>query len=180
MPEGKDEKNEKKDACLECKKNRNARRSEDFPVEWERDNYVSRREMVKFLALGSVTIAGANVVVAGAPHVMKPAEMPRASVGLASSVPIGGSRLFSYPTEEDPCILVRQNNGELVAYSQVCTHLSCSVVHDPKENALFCPCHHGYFTVGEGRPYAGPPTRPLPRIRLELAGNEIFATGVEI
>ena len=36
------------------------------------------------------------------------------------------------------------------------------------------------FTVDEGRPYAGPPTRPLPRIKLEQQGNEIFAVGVEV
>jgi len=27
---------------------------------------------------------------------------------------------------------------------------------------------------------AGPPTRPLPRIKLEQQGNEIFAVGVEV
>jgi len=166
--------------CLECKKNKDASWREDFPVSWESDNYVTRREMVKFLALGSLTIAGANAVVAGLPHILKAAEMPRMKVGEISSIPVRGSKLFSYPTQADPCILVRQQNGELVAYSQVCTHLSCAVIHDEKENTLFCPCHHGYFSVAEGRPYAGPPTRPLPRIRLEQQGDEIFAVGVEI
>lgn len=171
---------ENKDNCLECKKKKEARWREDFPVSWENDNYVTRREMVKFLALGSLTIAGANAVVAGIPHVVKPQEMPRTRVALASSIPVGRSRLFSYPTEEDPCILIRQPNGDLVAYSQVCTHLSCAVIHQEKENTLFCPCHNGYFTVADGRPYAGPPTRPLPRIKLEQRGNEIFAIGVEV
>lgn len=170
---------EKKEECLECRK-KNPRWREDFPVGWESDNYVTRREMVKFLALGSLTIAGANAVVAGIPHIMKAQEMPRKPVALASSIPVGGSRLFAYPTEEDPCILIRQPNGDLVAYSQVCTHLSCAVIHQEKENTLFCPCHQGYFTVEEGRPYAGPPTRPLPRIRLEQQGNQIFAIGVEV
>jgi len=59
----------------------------------------------------------------------------------------GESKLFSYPTVEDPCILVRQNNGDLVADSQVCTHLSCAVVRNEKENVLFCPCHHSYFNL---------------------------------
>src|SRR5581483_3867965 len=175
----KEEKIQRKDGCVECKK-KNAQWREDFPVGWESDNYVTRREMVKFLALGSLTIAGANAVVAGIPHVVKASEMPRAKVASSSSIPVGGSKLFAYPTEEDPCILVRQNNGDLVAYSQVCTHLSCAVIHDAKENALFCPFHHGYFTVEEGRPYAGPPTRPLPRIKLEQQGDEIFAVGVEV
>jgi len=179
--------NKTKDECFECqkrerkrKRKKDARWREDFPVSWESDNYVTRREMVKFLALGSFTIAGANAVVAAIPHIAKTTEMPRTKVALASSIPVGGSKLFSYPTAEDPCILVRQNNGDLVAYSQVCTHLSCAVVHDEKENALFCPCHHGYFSVDEGKPYAGPPTRPLPRIKLEQDGNDIFAIGVEV
>ncbi len=171
--------NENNDHCRECLK-KNRRWREDFPVEWEGDNYVTRREMVKFLALGSLTIAGANFVVAGIPRIVKASQMPRIRIGLASSIPAGGSKLFSYPTPDDPCILVRQNNGDLVAYSQVCTHLSCAVIHKPQENALFCPCHNGYFTVAEGRPFAGPPTRPLPRIRLEQEGGDLFAVGVEV
>lgn len=177
MAEGKDN---QQDNCLECKKKKAARWREDFPVDWESDNYVTRREMVKFLALGSLTIAGANAVVAALPHVIQASEMPRRRIALASSIAVGASQLSTYPTEQDPCILVRQNNGDLVAYSQVCTHLSCAVVHNEKENALFCPCHHGYFTVAEGRPFAGPPTRSLLRIKLEQQGNEIFAVGLEI
>jgi Rieske Fe-S protein len=177
MPE---EKENQQDNCLECKKKKAARWREDFPVNWESDNYVTRREMVKYLALGSLTIAGANAVVAALPHLIPSSEMPRTRIALASSITVGESKLFSYPTQEDPCILVRQNNGDLAAYSQVCTHLSCAVVHNEKENVLFCPCHHGYFTVAEGRPFAGPPTRSLPRIKLEQQGNEIFAVGVEI
>jgi nitrite reductase/ring-hydroxylating ferredoxin subunit len=176
-----EEKDKNRDECLECKKRQNrARWREDFPVGWDSDNYVTRREMVKFLALGSLTIAGANAVVAGAPHLVRASEMPRTMISLASSLPAGGSALFSYPTAQDPCILVRLRNGDLAAYSQVCTHLSCAVVHKEQENTLFCPCHHGYFSVEEGRPLAGPPTRPLPRIRLEQLGNEIFATGLEV
>ena len=54
MPE---EKNKEQDECFECKKKqkKDARWRQDFPVEWESDNYVTRREMVKFLALGSLT-----------------------------------------------------------------------------------------------------------------------------
>ena len=170
-----------KDECVECRKKRNdAQWHKDFPVTWESDNYVTRREMVKFLTLGSLTIAGANAVVAGLPHVVRASEMPRTQIALASAIPVGGSQLFAYPGKEDPCILVRQADGVIVAYSQVCTHLSCAVIHDEQENVLFCPCHHGYFSVAEGRPFAGPPTRSLPRIRLEQQGDEIFAIGVEV
>src|SRR5262252_1220592 len=102
MPEDKNTTQE--NDCLECKnQNKDAHWREDFPVGWESDNYVTRREMVKFLALGSLTIAGANVVVAGLPYILKAAEMPTTRVGVASSIPVGGSMLFSYPTPHDPC-----------------------------------------------------------------------------
>jgi nitrite reductase/ring-hydroxylating ferredoxin subunit len=168
------------DNCLECKEKKAARWREDFPINWESDNYITRREMVKYLALGSLTIAGANFLLVGIPKLVRAAQMPRVHVASASSIPAGGSALFRYPTQDDPCILVRQAAGKLVAYSSVCTHLSCAVIHDQKQDTLFCPCHNGYFTLAEGRPYAGPPTRPLPRIKLEQVGDEIYAVGVEV
>lgn len=169
---------EKCKECNGCKKP--ARWREDFPIQWEKDEYVSRREMVKFLSLGSLLIAGANFIAAAVPRLQSRREFPRARIASVREIAEGGSLLFRYPSKEDPCILVRDRAGELVAYSQVCTHLSCAVVHRPEENTLFCPCHHGYFSVEEGRPTAGPPTRPLPRIRLEQAGDDLFAIGVEV
>jgi Rieske Fe-S protein len=97
---------------------------------------------------------------------------------LADVLP-GGSLLFRYPTEADPCILVRDPDGALHAFSQVCTHLSCAVIYRAEERDLFCPCHHGIFSLAEGYPVAGPPTRRLPQIRLEQRGEEIYAVGVE-
>src|SRR5579885_3554256 len=153
---------------------------EDFPIQWEKDEYVTRREMVKFLSLGSFLIAGANFIAAAVSRLRRRGVFPRMRISSSHEIAPGESLLFRYPTDEDPCILVRRQSGELVAYSQVCTHLSCAVVHRSEENTLFCPCHHGYFSVAEGRPTAGPPTRPLPRIRLEQNGNDVFATGVEV
>jgi Rieske Fe-S protein len=43
-----------------------------------------------------------------------------------------------------------------------------------------CPCHEGYFDLESGRPLAGPPRRPLPRVLVEVRGQDIYATGVEI
>ena len=88
--------------------------------------------------------------------------------------------LFRYPTDDDRCILLRDQAGALRAYSQVCTHLSCGVVHRPDENSLFCPCHHGWFDATSGAPTGGPPTRPLPRIRLKVVGDEVFAVGRDV
>jgi Rieske Fe-S protein len=44
---------------------------------------------------------------------------------------------------------------------------------------IHCPCHEGLFDLQSGRPIAGPPRRPLPLVRLEMRGKEIYATGIE-
>lgn len=155
---------------------------EDFPIAWERDQYISRRELAKFLTLGSALIAGMSTAVAviGRWFFRPRLDGPEVAVARASAIPAGGSALFRYPTDDDPCILVRGRDGELRAFSQVCTHLSCAVVHRPEGNTLFCPCHHGWFDAGSGLPTGGPPTRPLPRIRLQVAGDDVFAVGREV
>ena len=152
----------------------------DFPIRWENDHYVSRRDLAKFLTLGSALLVGANVVIAAIGR-LRPRRKPAAAkiVGAAALRP-NESLLFRYPTDEDPCILVRRGDGSLIAYSQVCTHLSCAVVHEPDKDSLFCPCHLGVFSCAEGLPTAGPPTRRLPRIRLERRGDELWAVGVEV
>ena len=153
---------------------------EDFPIRWENDHYITRRELTKFLTLGSGLLAGANVVMAVLGATQRSQATPEARVAVASAIPAGGSLLFRYPTEADPCILVRDEEGRFYAFSQVCTHLSCAVIYRPEEKELFCPCHHGVFDRASGAPVAGPPTRALPRIRLEQRGDELYAIGVEI
>jgi Rieske Fe-S protein len=44
---------------------------------------------------------------------------------------------------------------------------------------LHCPCHEGYFDLRTGRNIAGPPPRPLPKIALEIDGDDVFAVGIE-
>ena len=153
---------------------------EDFPIQTERDHYVTRREFAKFLTLGSALLAAANAAIAFVGLRRKDERLPATLIAQASSIPTGGSMLFRYPTDQDPCILVRSRTGELLAYSQVCTHLSCAVVHDPEHGQLFCPCHHGCFSEAEGRPTAGPPTRSLRRIKMEQRGDDLYAVGVEV
>lgn len=150
--------------------------AEDFPIQWERDHYITRRELAKFLTLGSLLLAGVNAILAAGLRRRPPAG-GRVRIGSLADVPPGGSLLFRYPTAEDPCILIRGKDGAFRAYSQVCTHLSCAVVYRKEADTLFCPCHAGYFSPADGRPTGGPPTRPLPRIRIEQAGDGLYAVG---
>jgi len=152
---------------------------QDFPIEWEGDHYVSRREMVKFMTLGSLLLAGANWITVIAGKLMHRGSTAQRDIGAVSALRQTGILLFRYPTDADPCIAVRTPEGKLVAFSQVCTHLSCAVVYDRAENALVCPCHRGVFNIDQGNPVSGPPTRPLPRVRIEQRGDRLFAIELE-
>jgi Rieske Fe-S protein len=154
---------------------------QDFPILWDEDHYVTRRDLAKFLTLGSGTIVAATAGVAVIGDRLRPrGRGARVRIEGAESLGPNASLLFTYPTAEDPCILVRRGDGTLAAYSQVCTHLSCAVVHRPAADELFCPCHQGHFECIDGRPSAGPPTRRLPRVLLERTAGGIFAVGVEV
>ena len=154
---------------------------QDFPILWDEDHYVTRRELAKFLTLGSGTIVAATVGVAVIGDRLRPrGRGERVRIEGAESLARNASLLFTYPAPEDPCILVRRADGTLVAYSQVCTHLSCAVVHRAAADELFCPCHQGHFDCIDGRPSAGPPTRRLPRVLLEQSAQGVFAVGIEV
>jgi arsenite oxidase small subunit len=167
----------KPQGCAGC--NKHSCNQQDFPIEWEGDHYVSRREMVKFLTLGSFLLAIANWATAFGKKLARRDSSQVKLLGPAKDLEQNGHMLFRYPTADSPCIAIRTPHGQLVAYSQVCTHLSCAVVYDKNENQIVCPCHRGVFDVNQGTPLAGPPTRALPRVKLEQRGEQIYATGWE-
>ena len=154
--------------------------TEEFSVHASEDAYVLRRQFTKFLVLTSFGMVAGNATIwlkslfAGAPE-----ALPELDVAASGDVPPGAVKLFSYPTANDPAILVRRSAGQLAAFSQKCTHLSCAVYYSAEQNRLECPCHEGYFSVEDGRVLQGPPPRPLPRIRIEERGGRIIATGFE-
>jgi Rieske Fe-S protein len=152
----------------------------DFPIDWPQDHYVERREFMKFMVLTSLALTVGQFWIAaqnwwrrrrGEPEIRRVAAL--------NEVPVGGVLTFAYPAEQDDCVAVRTGERELVAFSQECTHLSCAVRPLVDRGVIHCPCHEGYFDLRTGRPIAGPPRRPLPLVRLQLRGDDIYATGIE-
>ena len=154
---------------------------QDFPVDWPQDNYIARRDFTKFLVLTSLAFACGQCWIAAKSLVERNDDTPppRKRVASLASLAVGSTTLFCYPGEHDPCILVRVDDDEIVAYSQKCTHLACAVVPRPDEGVIHCPCHEGFFDLRTGRVLAGPPPRPLSRITLEVSGDDVYATGIE-
>ena len=81
---------------------------------------------------------------------------------------MGGYKLFRYPTENDPCILLRLEPEKFVAFNQHCTHLACPVLFNAVERQLECPCHKGFFSADDGRVLAGPPKRALETLNVSI------------
>jgi len=151
---------------------------QDFPVEWAEDHYVARREFAKFLVLGSLGLFVGSVWLWGKGLLKRNVTPEQLAVATVDEVPVGGVKLFRFPTAADPAILIRVEEQRFVAYSQKCTHLSCAVYYDAGAGSIRCPCHHGFFDPTSGRPTAGPPDRPLPQIDLLVAQGRIYAVGV--
>ena len=152
----------------------------DFPIDLAQDHYVARRDFTKFMILISFAFAIGQLWICVQNLFRRGKELPpKYKITALDKLPIGGSLIFSYPEETDKCVLVRMDEEHFVAYDQKCTHLSCAVVPEPKANRLVCPCHEGCFDLAQGEPIAGPPRRPLKRIKLEILYGAIYATGVE-
>ncbi|HXG24046.1 MAG TPA: Rieske 2Fe-2S domain-containing protein [Chthonomonadales bacterium] len=151
----------------------------DFPIRWEADNYTTRREFTKFLVLVSGATFLGNGYFALQAFRKRDVFYPSVVVAAVDEVPVGSVKLFRYPTEHDPAILIRLGEEQFAAFLQRCTHLSCPVLFNARDRRLECPCHNGVFDAATGHVLAGPPPRPLPRIVLHIEEGRIFARGIE-
>jgi Rieske Fe-S protein len=135
----------------------------------------SRRKFTQLL-----TMTGLAALAAGAVVYLRsrPKTYPQRVVAQAGDIPVGGFKIFTYPTDVEPCILLRPADETYIAFSRICTHASCPVHYRQEENRLDCPCHQGSFSASDGSVLFGPPPRPLPRVILERRGTDLVAVGM--
>jgi Rieske Fe-S protein len=151
----------------------------DFPYSAAGEDDVTRREFARYLALGSGAMAAGTVGLAVWTQLRRiNTGSPQPVVSL-DEVAVGETYLFGYPDAEDPAILLRLSEDEVVGFSQKCTHLGCVVYYEAEEQRWHCPCHEGNFDARTGAVLSGPPPRPLGRIELEVRGDTIWALGAE-
>ena len=152
----------------------------DFPIDWPQDRYVSQRDFIKFLMLTSLAfVAGQLALVAKSLFGRKGRELPRQAIARVEEIPVGGSFVFQYPEANESRLLLRLDENTFAAFGQECTHLTCPVIPRLSAGELRCPCHRGIFDSRTGRPIAGPPRRPLARVRLAVEEGVVYAVGVE-
>ena len=154
---------------------------QDFPIDWPQDHYVSRRDFTKFMVLTSLAFAVGQFWIVIQNYLRsRRGELPLQKIANVADLAVGATVSFAYPEPQDSCLLLRIDEQTFIAFSQKCTHLSCAVVPQPEQGRFFCPCHEGSFDLKTGAAIAGPPRRPLPKIKLQVQNGAVYASGVEL
>jgi len=96
-----------------------------------------------------------------------------ASAGKASDLAANSGRVVPFGSQ--PALVVRLPNGELRAFSAMCTHLSCTVQYRPDLQEIWCACHNGHYDL-TGKNVAGPPPKPLRAYDVNVKGDEIVVS----
>jgi thiosulfate dehydrogenase [quinone] large subunit len=110
-----------------------------------------------FTAAFTGAIAGASLLFRGAvPARAKAAAVPGA---VAESAELAAGEALSVMNGGASALVIRGADGQLSAFSAVCTHAGCDVEwHDGE---IRCPCHHARFDPATGEPTRGPARMPL-------------------
>ena len=152
-----------------------------FPIDWAQDEYVSRRELVKFIVLTSAALAVGQfwIVLKSAFSRSRRRSAGRADRRAWTSCPIGGAKTFTYPEGSTPrcsCGPARPRSSPTTSSARTCSARWCRL---SKQGRLHCPCHNGWFDLETGRPSPARRSGPLPRICVEVRDGIVYATGVE-
>jgi Rieske Fe-S protein len=142
----------------------------------ESPHHISRREFVALTTAAVGALIGAVVGLPAIAYLLQPALKGGAAkdtwlpLGKMDSFPVGKPTLATFTrskvngweksTTSYGVFVYRKSETDVVAFSNVCTHLSCHVNWDETGKDYVCPCHDGHFNIN-GKVTAGPPPRPL-------------------
>jgi arsenite oxidase small subunit len=114
---------------------------------------------------------------------------PRKRIASTSELRGGKPVSFAYPGEGQASLVVdlgaevpggAGDDSSIVAFSILCQHMGCPVAYREEEKDFLCACHQSrYDPAREGVVIQGVSQRPLPRIALEIDGEDVFAVGVD-
>ena len=118
------------------------------------------------------------------------ARFPTTLVGSVGELTVGRPIFFDYPLVGQSNVLIRLGeraiggvgrDRDIVAYSNLCTHMGCEVTDFQPDHHLLgpCPCHFSTFDLSRnGQVALGQATQNLPRVLLEIDEGRISATGL--
>lgn len=72
-------------------------------------------------------------------------------------------------------IVINTPDGELKAFTAICTHLDCTVQYRGDFEHIWCACHNGHYDLN-GLNIQGPPPRPLTQFIVNVKGDQVFVS----
>lgn len=75
-----------------------------------------------------------------------------------------------------PTLLIHHEDGHFTAFDAVCTHLGCTVMFQPENKRIFCPCHGGVYNMDTGAVVSGPPPRGLTVYHVEVKDANVIVS----
>ncbi|MGU7773295.1 arsenate reductase (azurin) small subunit [Burkholderia sp. MR1-5-21] len=161
------------------------------------DLKIRRRTFLK-IGGGSIAATAASAWVPRAASAANPVDTSRTKlpyptrpVSLIGRMALNTPVSFTYPDAASPCTAIKLGSpvpggvgpdGDIVAFSSMCTHMGCPVVYEPATKIFKCPCHFSMFDAEKaGQMIAGQATENLPRVRLHYDAKTgmVSAVGVD-
>ena len=125
--------------------------------------HLSRRDFIKLSTnalFGLSGLLGLGGLVRYFSYLPDPGPPTEFDLGDVASYPVGSRSL-----RLDIPAVIHNREGEIVAYSLICTHLGCTIENDGDE--FTCPCHGSRFDKN-GVVLKGPAQRSLQKLRVDV------------
>jgi len=140
---------------------------------------MNRRNFLKYFLGGSL---GGTIIAFLYPMIrfMIPPKQAQSGVSTVTAAKVGELAPNTYKFfkfADSLGILINTKEGELRAFSGICTHLTCNIVFESDTESLLCPCHNGRFDLS-GNVISGPPPSPLESFAVEILGDDIFVSKI--
>jgi cytochrome b6-f complex iron-sulfur subunit len=138
---------------------------------------MNRRRFVNLFLGGSLLGAFASLLYPVIRYLIPPRQAEalakRVAAAKVGEIAPNSAKLFRFGSS--PALLINTADGQLRAFSAVCTHLTCTVSYEADTGTLYCPCHNGRFDLS-GNVISGPPPRPLDAYEVEVTGGDIYVS----
>ncbi len=138
---------------------------------------MNRRRFVNVFLGGSLLGAVASLLYPVIRFLIPPRQAEaltkRVAAAKVGEIAPNSAKVFKFGSS--PALLINTADGQLRAFSAICTHLTCTVSYEADTGTMYCPCHNGRFDLS-GNVISGPPPRPLDAYEVEVAGADIYVS----
>jgi arsenite oxidase small subunit len=148
----------------------------------------TRKQALVAGGVGAVAVGGGAAAVIATRGGGGGDDYPRFAIAKFGDLQPNKPVSFEYPLKGQQSVLIDLDEevpggvgdkNSIVAYSVLCQHMGCQVPYKASGRHFQCPCHQTkYDPAREGYVIQGVAQEPLPRIELEIDGDDVVAVGV--